>query len=42
MNLNGFVLWDKEPNTVDKRGKLYHQDLKFNTNNEFKNRKYRI
>lgn len=42
MNLNGFVLWDKEPNTVDKRGKLYHQDLKFNTNNEFKNRKIRV
>ena len=42
MELNGFKIWDKTPNTVDPRGTLFHQDLYFNTKNKDKNRKVRV
>lgn len=40
--VNGFKLWDKKPNTVDKRGHLFHRDLYFDTKNKSKNRKIRL
>lgn len=41
-NINGFELYTKEPNTLDKRGHLYTKIVFFNTPNKFKDRLIRV
>jgi len=40
--MNGYILWDKEPNTVSKKGKLFTKVFHFETNNNFKDRLVRV
>ena len=40
--INGFSLWEKEPNTVDRRGKLFTRNFYFETKNKYKNRLIRV
>ena len=40
--MNGYTLWDKTPNTVSEKGKLFTKVFHFETNNEFKERLVRV
>lgn len=40
--MNGYTLWDKTPNTVSEKGKLFTKVFHFETNNEFKDRLVRV
>ena len=40
--MNGYVLFTKEPNTIDRRARVYTKTFHFDTNNEFKERLVRV
>lgn len=40
--MNGYELYNKEPNTIDPRARVYFKTFYFDTNNDFKNRLVRV
>ncbi len=42
MNINGFILWNKEPNTVSPLGHLLTRTVEIDTKNQYKDRLIRV